>query len=193
MTFKLDKKVFTFREGFYLGLKRIKGDKTAAVSTFSVVALGSALAEIALLNSLVWRVIEGTYGLQFGGVSHGSFVNTVLFFVVVVMGLAAYIRVEDSRSDFRVMVVCGASVDQILRICLAEALIIGLVGAASGVFGSLLIWLLIYGSQFGWPVWLLALIMDGLASFLIVVLVVVLVVVSSYLVFSFLSLRRSWS
>ena len=184
------KKVFTLKYDFTLALKRIRVDKSASMIMAAVIGLSAALTELAYANLIFSRVFMESYELPAGDEVHLYIVAAAFLFMVAIIGVASYLRISEGEASYEVMKTCGASPSQILKLCLAENLVIGLAGGTSGAFGSLLIFLIICGSQFGWPLWLLSPTFEYLVSGAITAIISIGVSILFPILFSHISLNK---
>lgn len=184
------KKVFTSKDDLALGLKGIRGDKSASLIMTAVIGLSAALTELTYANSILFRVLKESYGTPVGSEVQDSIVVGAFLFMITIIVAASYLKVKEGERDYQVLIISGASSNQILKFCLLENVIIGLAGSISGAFGSLLIFMLIYGSQFGWPLWLLSPTFDYFISGVITAVTSISVSILSPILFSNISLNK---
>ena len=189
MNSKPNKKVFTLTESFSLGLKRIKNEKASSLAAVSTVALSTALTEVAMINAMVIRAIDEANKISIENIPSPSLIMVLVFMTGIILG-TAYLRTRDREEETLIMSNLGASKGQILGIAFAEFFIMGLVGGTLGSIGGTLISLTIYGSQFGWPTWLLWPAADYICSIATATLSATLVSVSMYLISTYISLTR---
>ena len=178
------------KDDLALGLKKIRGDKSASIIMAAVIGLSAALTELTYANSILFQVLKESYEIPAGGENRDSIVGGAFLFMIIIIGVASYLKVKEGERENQVLIISGASTTQILKLYLAENVVIGLAGGASGAFGSLLIFMLIYGSQFGWPLWLLSPTFDYLVSGVITAVTSISVSTFFPILFSHISLSK---